>query len=119
MNVLNRHQAKFSNLIGTVPKKDIILILPYLGFQSEVVTRRLKSCINTFYEFVNLKVIFQSTCRIKCCYPYNDCLCKSQKPKVVYKAFCWDCNEFYIDKTKRHLRDRKKDHFRALKGLSL
>ena len=34
-DVLNRHQDKFSNPIATVPKKDIILVLPYLGFQSE------------------------------------------------------------------------------------
>ena len=35
-------------------------------------------------------------------------------------SFCWDCNEFYIyiDNTKRRLRDRKKDHFKALKGIS-
>ena len=38
----DRHQAKFSNPIATVPRKDIILVLPLLGFQSEVVTRRLK-----------------------------------------------------------------------------
>ena len=68
-DVLNRHQDKFSNPIATVPKKDVILVLPYLGFQSELVKRRLKSCINKFYGFVNLKVIFQSTCRIKYFFP--------------------------------------------------
>ena len=107
-DVLNRHQDKFSNPIATVPKKDIILVLPYLGFQSELVTRRLKSCINKFYGFVNLKVIFHSTCRIKYFFPYKRRLRKSQKSKIVYKASCWDCNEFYIGKTKRRLRNRKK-----------
>ena len=119
-DVLNRHQEdKFSNPIATVPKKDIILVLPYLGFQSELVTRRLKSCINKFYGFVNLKLIFQSTCRIKYFFPYKGRLRKSQKSKVVYKASCWDCNEFYIGKKKRRLRNRKKkNHFKALKGIS-
>ena len=51
-------------------------------------------------------------------FPYKDRLCKSQKSKVVYKASCWDCNEFYIGKTKRRLRDRKKNHFKALNGIS-
>ena len=27
--------------------------------------------------------------------------------RVVYKASCWDCNSFYIGKTKRRLQDRK------------
>ena len=33
--------------------------------------------------------------------------------RIVYKAACWDCNNFYIGKTKR-LHDRKTEHFIAL-----
>jgi len=33
---------------------------------------------------------------------------------VVYKASCWDCDDFYIGTTKRQLRDRKTEHFKAL-----
>ena len=36
------------------------------------------------------------------------------KSKVVYKASCWDCDDFYIGKTKRPLHDRKTEHFKAL-----
>ena len=35
-------------------------------------------------------------------------------PKSSYKASCWDCNDFYIGKTKRRLHDRKTEHFKAL-----
>ena len=47
--------------------------------------------------------------------------------KVVYKASCWDCQDFYIGKTKRRLHDHvtstghnlKWDHFEILaKGRS-
>ena len=34
--------------------------------------------------------------------------------KVVYKASCWDCQDFYIGKTKRRLRDRKTEHFKGI-----
>ena len=34
--------------------------------------------------------------------------------RVIYKASCWDCNDFYIGKTKRRLHDRKTEHFKAL-----
>ena len=34
--------------------------------------------------------------------------------KVVYKASCWDFDEFYIGKTKRPLHDRKTERFKAL-----
>ena len=32
----------------------------------------------------------------------------------MYKASCWDCDDFYIGKTKRRLHERKTDHFKAL-----
>ena len=38
----------------------------------------------------------------------------SQMSRIIYKAGCWDCNEFYIGKTKRRLHDRKTEHFKAL-----
>ena len=46
--------------------------------------------------------------------PYKDRLNRSLKSKVVYKASCWDCDDFYIGKTKRRLHDRETEHFRAL-----
>ena len=54
------------------------------------------------------------TRRIKSFFPYKDKLAPSFRSKVVYRAKCWDCNDFYIGKTKRRLRDRKTEHFKAL-----
>ena len=34
--------------------------------------------------------------------------------KILYKASCWDCQDFYIDKTKRSLHDRKTEHFKGI-----
>ena len=39
-------------------------------------------------------------------FPYRDMINRSQMSKVVYKASCWDCQDFYIGKTKRRLHDR-------------
>ena len=39
---------------------------------------------------------------------------RSQKSKVIYKAGCWDCSNFYIRKIKRLLHDRKTEHFKVL-----
>ena len=77
--------------------------------------RRLKSCVNKFYGFVNLRVVFQNTRRIKSFFPYKDQrFNRSQKSKIVYKASCWDLDAFYIGKTKRRLHDKKTEHFKAL-----
>ena len=39
---------------------------------------------------------------------------KRELSKVIYKAGCWDCKEFYTGKTKQGLPDRKTEHFKAL-----
>ena len=87
-----------------------------LGLHSNHITKRLKSCVNRFYSFVNVKAIFQNTQHIKSFFPswYKDRLNRSQLSKVIYKASCLDCNDFYIGKTKRRLHDRKTEHFKAL-----
>ena len=89
-------------------------VLPYLGLHCDAITRRLKFCVNKFHGFVNLRVIFQNTRRIMSFFPYKDRFNRSQKSKIVYKASRWDCDAFYIGKTKRRIRDRKTEHFKAL-----
>ena len=67
-DVLNRQQNRPRNPTTTVPKKETILVLPYLGVQSKIVTKQLKqfkTCINRFYGCIDLRVIFQSAHRIK------------------------------------------------------
>ena len=68
-DVLNRQQNRLRNPTTTVPKKETILVLPYLGVQSKIVTKQLKTCINTFYGCIDLRVIFQSAHRIKSFFP--------------------------------------------------
>ena len=68
----------------------------------------------TVLSLLNLKIFFRNTHRIYSLFPYKDRLNRSLKSKVVYKASCWDCDDFYIGKTKRRLHDRKTEHFKAL-----
>ena len=91
----NRNRNKPNSPVSTVPKKDIVILLPYLGVQSDQISKRLKSCVYNFCSAVNLKIIFQSSRRIKSFFPYKDRLNRSQKSKVIYKAGCWDCSDFY------------------------
>ena len=111
-DVLNRNKNKPNDPVVTVPKKDTIILLPYLGLHSNQVAKRLKSCVYKFYSRINLKIIFQNTRRIKSYFPYTDRPNRSQMSRIIYKAGCWDCNELYIGKTKVH--DRKTEHFKAI-----
>ena len=90
------------------------ILLPYLGLRSNQKSKRLKSSIYQFYSCVNLKIIFQNTCHIKSFFPCKDHLNRSQRSKVIYKACCWDRNDFYIGETKRRFHDSKTEHFKSL-----
>ena len=59
--------------------------------------------------------LFSGTLTALSFFPYKDRLNRSLMSKVVYKASCWDCDDFYIGKTKRRLHDRKTEHSRKLK----
>ena len=102
----------FQNLsLGFILK----IFLKFRKFQPrysyKIYSYKKKEC--KFYGFVNLRVVFQNTRRIKSFFPYKDRFNRSQKSKIVYKASCWDCDAFYIGKTKR-LHDRNTEHCKAL-----
>ena len=78
------------------------------------ISKGVKSCIYQFYSCVNLKIIFQNTCHIKSFFPCKDHLNRCQRSKVIYKACCWDRNDFYIGETKRRFHDNKTEHFKSL-----
>ena len=84
-DVINKHQNKPKDIIA-VPKKEIFIVLPYLGIQSKIVTQQLRPCIYKFYGCFNPKIIFRNTRRIKSSFPYKDKLNRSLRSKVVYKA---------------------------------
>ena len=91
----NRNSSKPNSPVSTFPKKDIIILLPYLGLpQNNQISKRLKSCVCHFYSCVKLKIIFQNTRRIKSFFPYKARLNRSQQSQVIYIAGCWDCNDF-------------------------
>ena len=66
------------------------------------------------WYFQRQNSFFRTPEEISLFFPYKDKLAPSFRSKVVYTANCWDCNDFYIGKTKRRLRDRKTEHFKAL-----
>ena len=102
------------SVIGKLFEKAIFnQVYTYLNENNQV-AKRLKSCVYKFYSCVNLKIVFQSTRCIKSFFPYKDRINRSQQSRVIYRANCWDCNGFYIGKTKRRLHDRKTEHFKAL-----
>ena len=50
-DVISRHQNRPKDPVTTVPRKEIFIVLPFLGFQSKVITQQVKSCIPKLFPF--------------------------------------------------------------------
>ena len=51
-------------IIHTVDKKQVLLVLPFLGLLSYEIRSRLQKCLKNYIPYCSLKVIYQSKCRI-------------------------------------------------------
>ena len=92
--LVNKQQNRPKQLITTVPKKEVSLVLPYLGLQSRILTKQVKACINKFFGWFDLRVFFQSHTSYKSFFRYKDRLTRSQMSRFVDKASCWHCQDF-------------------------
>ena len=110
-NLLDKCIAKFVNNtfiekpdFSTVPKLELRKLLPYLRNNSSITKKRLNRCISKHLKFCKLKIIFQTSNRLK-----NYCRLKDRVPETlqsnfVCKSKCGSCTSSYYGKTYRHLK---------------
>ena len=53
-DVMNNSKNKPNEPVATFPKIYVIVLLPFIGLHSNLITKRPKSCVNRFYSFVNV-----------------------------------------------------------------
>ena len=56
-DVIEKHQNKPKDPVQTVKKKEVLIVLPFLGHHS----KHLRSCINKFYGIFTVTIVFQNT----------------------------------------------------------
>jgi len=95
-------------------KLSLLLILPYLGFQSEKFRKKLNGLVSKFYGGIIVKVVFRNRNNIGSHFKCKDRIDKLSKSNVVYQYLCDICGDSYIGKTIRTLKERKPEHFKAL-----
>ena len=108
-NFLNK---KFLNtpVTLTVKKKELFIVLPYLGNLSLALRTRLQNSINKNLPFYKIKVIFKSTIRLSNFFRFKDKMPFNLRSNVVYKFSCGRCNATYYGETCRHLNVRVGEH---------
>ena len=88
-----------------------LIVLPFYGHDhTRKLQKSLTSLLSYSYPQVALKMVFQTTCRIKNLFNFKDIMPKRLKSMVVYRVHCTNCDATYMGKTKRHMETRLKEH---------
>ena len=106
---LNKLYAKKESA-PTVPKKEVTIILPYLGTTSWKIKNDLRRTFNKILPFCSLKVVYKTTRRLSSCFVFKDKFPNSLMSGVIYKFTCAQCNLGYIGQTKRYWETRLQEH---------
>ena len=121
LNLINFCIKKFLDKILVVksPEKDTVeasdkeefmIVLPFLGNQSNIIKTKLKKLFSDFYPKAELKIVFKSGMKIGNFFKYKDSIPSHIRSLVVYKFKCGSCNATYIGKSKRHHEVRMCEH---------
>ena len=117
---LNKMYTK-KEMVHTVPKKDFLIVLPFLGSISGKVRNELMKSFKELSQAFNIKIIFKSSRKMSSFFSYKDSLPKSLLSGIIYHFQCAGCNLRYIGSTKRYFEKRLEEHLHksALTGKSL
>ena len=101
--------------ISELPKKEILICLPFLGPDSFTVRKKLLKLQSAFFPHFKFNIIFKSTNRIRNALLFKDKLPLNIRSNLIYRYTCNRCNSVYLGKTKRHYLVRAFEHL----GVSL
>ena len=96
--------------ITTVPKKEFLMVLPFLGSTSWKTKNALIRCFRELFPFSKLKIVFKTSRRLSSCFSFKDKIPSSLMSGVIYKYTCAECNLCYIGSTKRYWEKRLEEH---------
>ena len=109
-NVLNRIRSPKPVPITTVPKREVIVTLPFLGPLSYIIKRRLQILIRKFYPSVQIKIYFRRGFTLQNLFSssFKDKFPLKCLSGVVYFIHCKHCgpSQAYIGKTINSLHER-------------
>ena len=95
---------------STVPKKDLMIVLPYLGKLLLQICTRINRVMKNKLRHCNFRIVFQSKCKLINFFTFKDKIPIFLHSGIVYKFKCGGCNDTYYGKTKHHFKVRMCEH---------
>ena len=97
-------------VVSTVPKKNLVIALPYLGKLPLQIRTRINRIMKNKLPYYNIRFVFQTNCKISNFFTFKDKISTFLHSGIVYKFQCGGCNATYYCKTKRHFKVRMCKH---------
>ena len=117
VNAIDQYIKKFfvklyvaKQIVPTVPKKELLVVLPYLGTFSLNLRKCLYKLVMKSLPQCNIKVIFKSKNRLSSFFKFKDSILLHLRSHLIYKFQCSNCNVTYYGETECHLQVRASEH---------
>ena len=85
-----------------IPKKDLLIVLPFSNQFSFKLRSRLYNCLNKTLPQYKVKVTFQYK-SLSNLFRFKGSISRKLRSHLVYKFLCSNCRITYYDETERHL----------------
>ena len=114
----NRYSNKFTNkciskfmnklyikkpVMLTVPKKQLYLVLTFVGKMSALIKSRLIRSLHKRLSFYEVKIVFKAFNRLKKYFSFKDIVPEPLRSCQIYTFTCGSCNASYTGKTFMHI----------------
>ena len=97
-------------IVPTVPKKELLIVLPYLGTFHLNLRKRLYKSVSKSLPQCNIKVISQSKNRLSSFLKFKDSISLYLRSHLINKFMCSNCNVIYYGETEIHLNVMAGEH---------
>ena len=96
----------------TVPKRDYLITLPYLGPLSDKTARNIRKIFQDTIKTGKINVVFKTQRRLSHMLRFKDVIPSFLESLVIYLFKCPGCNAGYIGETRAHIKTRACQHLR-------
>ena len=97
-------------VMSTVPKKQLYLVLPFIGKMPALVKPGLARSLHKRLPFCKVKIAFKTSNRLKNYFSFKDVVPESLRSFQICNFMCGSCNASYIGKSFRHMKVRVLEH---------
>ena len=103
----------------TVPKKQLYLVLPYMGKVSALVKSGLARSLHKRLPFCKVRIVFKTSNRLRNHFSFKDVVPEPLRSCQIYNLTCGSCNASYTGKIFRYMKVRVSEHQGVLRRVCL